>query len=105
MSAGSAASAMPSRGTTGPETGQIQVKTISPNLLDELARSAAPRAAALTPANAAKSVEPKLALDEKAFRWLHNEDAMATGKLAEGIRLFAIDGKKLDDLVAKAIAG
>lgn len=79
--------------------------TISPNLLDELAKSAEPLAAALTPANAAKSVEPKISLDEKAFRWLHNEDAMATEKLAEGIRLFAIDGKKLDDLVAKAIAG
>ena len=79
--------------------------TISPNLLDELAKSGEPLAAALTPANAAKSVEKKISLDEKGFRWLHNEDAMATEKLAEGIRLFAIDGKKLDDLVAKAIAG
>ena len=79
--------------------------TISPNLLDELAKSGEPLAAALTPAHAAKSVEKKISLDEKGFRWLHNEDAMATEKLAEGIRLFAIDGKKLDDLVAKAIAG
>ncbi|MEY3583307.1 MAG: hypothetical protein RJA48_390, partial [Verrucomicrobiota bacterium] len=40
---------------------------------------------------------------EKDFRWHHNEDAMATEKTAEGIRAFAVDGKKLDDLVAKAI--
>ena len=40
---------------------------------------------------------------EKEFRWHHNEDAMATEKTAEGIRAFAVDGKKLDDLVAKAI--
>lgn len=79
--------------------------TISPALLDELSKSSEPVGAALTPAAAAASDLQKIHLDEKTFRWMHNEDAMATEKLAEGIRLFAIDGKKLDDLVAKAIAG
>ena len=39
-------------------------------------------------------------LDEKAFRWAHNEDAMATEKLAEGIRAFAADQIKLERLIA-----
>lgn len=77
--------------------------TISPNLLDELAKSSEELPVALSAANAAKSVEKKIHMDEKSFRWLHNEDAMATEKLAEGIRLFAVDGKKLDDLVEKAL--
>ena len=40
-----------------------------------------------------------LKLDEKAFRWAHNEDAMATEKLAEGIRAFAADQLKLERLI------
>ena len=38
-------------------------------------------------------------LDEKAFRWLHNEDPMATEKLAEGIRRFDADARKLERLI------
>jgi transaldolase len=41
----------------------------------------------------------KLHLDEKAFRWLLNEDAMATEKLAEGIRKFAADSVKLEGMI------
>ena len=41
----------------------------------------------------------KLHLDEKAFRWLLNEDAMATEKLAEGIRKFAADSVKLEAMI------
>jgi transaldolase len=41
----------------------------------------------------------KLHLDEKAFRWLLNEDAMATEKLAEGIRKFAADAVKLEAMI------
>lgn len=40
-------------------------------------------------------------LNEAAFRWEHNQDEMATDKLAEGIRLFAIDQRKLEDLLAE----
>jgi transaldolase len=40
--------------------------------------------------------EPKIHLNEKTFRWMHNEDAMATEKLAEGIRKFYADARKLE---------
>jgi transaldolase len=45
----------------------------------------------------------KLHLDEKRFRWLHNEDAMATEKLAEGIRLFNADAVKLEQYLASLL--
>ena len=46
---------------------------------------------------------PKLALDEKKFRWLFNENAMATEKTAEGIRLFNADAVKLERFIAAKI--
>ena len=49
----------------------------------------------LTPESAAASDAEHVALDEEAFRWMHNEDAMATDKLAEGIRAFDADSLKL----------
>jgi transaldolase len=42
---------------------------------------------------------PAVHLDEAAFRWALNEDAMATEKLAEGIRAFAVDAAKLDRMI------
>ena len=49
---------------------------------------------------AAKKLDiEKVSLDEKKFRWLFNEDAMATEKLAEGIRKFAVDAVKLEDMI------
>ncbi|SDE22588.1 transaldolase [Variovorax sp. CF079] len=73
--------------------------TISPELLAELAASEAPLAHALD-AEAAKALDiPQLRLDEPAFRFALNEDAMATEKLAEGIRAFAADAVKLEKLM------
>lgn len=73
--------------------------TISPELLAELAAGEAPLAHALD-AEAAKRLEiPKVVLDEAAFRYALNEDAMATEKLAEGIRAFAADAVKLEKLM------
>ena len=46
--------------------------------------------------------EERLHLDEKTFRWMHNEDAMATEKLAEGIRTFAADAARLEQLLLTA---
>lgn len=43
--------------------------------------------------------QEKLSLDEMTFRWMQNEDAMATEKLAQGIRGFAADQAKLEDLI------
>lgn len=73
--------------------------TISPELLAELAGSEAPLAHALD-ADAARRLDiPKVSFDERAFRFALNEDAMATEKLAEGIRAFAADAVKLEKLM------
>jgi transaldolase len=73
--------------------------TISPGLLAELQASNEPVIPHLTPAEAAKSDAEKITLDEKAFRFALNEDAMATEKTAQGIRNFAADIVKLEALV------
>ena len=51
----------------------------------------------LDPAKAQASKEERIHLDEKTFRWMHNEDAMATEKLAEGIRKFNSDSRHLEN--------
>lgn len=75
--------------------------TISPDLLEELQNSRNEISRKLDPAVAAKAEIKKISLDEKSFRWMLNEDAMATDKLAEGIRKFAADIVKLEGIVAK----
>jgi transaldolase len=77
--------------------------TISPGLLGELQASEEPIAPKLNAANAASLKIERIAGDEKTFRWLFNEDAMATEKTAEGIRNFAKDIVKLENLVASAL--
>ncbi|AMM23918.1 transaldolase [Variovorax sp. PAMC 28711] len=73
--------------------------TISPDLLGELAGSEAPLTHALD-AEAAKKIDvEKVSYDEASFRFAMNEDAMATEKLAEGIRAFAADAVKLEKLM------
>lgn len=74
--------------------------TISPQLLGELKADSAPIERKLSPAIAKESKIEKLALDEKRFRWLLNENAMATEKTAEGIRLFNADAMKLQQFIA-----
>jgi transaldolase len=73
--------------------------TISPQLLGELQSSTAPITRKLSPEVARTSQVEKLALDEKKFRWLLNENQMATEKTAEGIRLFHADAMKLAKFV------
>jgi transaldolase len=70
--------------------------TISPDLLEKMQQTEGEVKAALTPETAKASKDEKLHLDEKSFRWLHNEDAMGTDKLAEGIRKFNADARKLE---------
>jgi transaldolase len=77
--------------------------TISPALLSELQSSSDPVIPQMTPAEAAKSGLKKLNLDEKTFRYLLNEDAMATEKTAQGIRNFAADIVKLEKLVMEML--
>ena len=74
--------------------------TISPNLLAELQKSTAPLARKLSPEIARDSKIEKIPLDEKKFRWLVNESAMATEKTSEGIRLFNADAVKLEQFIA-----
>jgi transaldolase len=71
--------------------------TISPDLLQKLADTDAPVERKLT-ADANADVQ-KIALDEKTFRFMLNEDAMATEKLAEGIRAFCADSNKLKQMI------
>lgn len=70
--------------------------TISPDLLQKLAEDDGQLVRQLSAEGAA---EPRQTLDQPAFRWQFNEDAMATEKLAEGIRLFARDQEKLEALL------
>lgn len=79
--------------------------TIAPSLLKELEASNETIAVRLDAEKAkAKPVE-KIACHEKSFRWLMNEDAMATEKLAEGIRKFTADLLKLEDFLKKEFLG
>jgi transaldolase len=77
--------------------------TISPELMKELSESIEPLERKLDPEKAKQAKIEKLKLDEKTFRYLLNEDAMATEKTAEGIRKFAADVVKLEKLVASKL--
>lgn len=85
-------------------TGQIEALagcdrlTIAPDLLTALDEDQGPLARQLSPSAATAAAE---ALDETSFRWRMNEDAMATEKLAEGIRNFHADAVKLEGLIAQ----
>ena len=79
--------------------------TISPALLAELAASEAPLARALNAEDAAAMDIARITYTEddgNAFRWALNEDAMASEKLGEGIRIFAADARRLDALLQAA---
>lgn len=76
--------------------------TISPELLAQLAASDAPVQRALDPAQAKAADIAPVQYEEASFRWALNEDAMATEKLAEGIRAFAVDAVRLEQLMKAA---
>jgi transaldolase len=77
--------------------------TISPELMKELSESIEPLERKLDPEKAKQAKIEKLKLDEKTFRYLLNENAMATEKTAEGIRKFAADVVKLEKFVASKL--
>jgi transaldolase len=81
------------------ELAGCELLTISPDLLGELAKTEGTLVTKLTPEKAKAASVTKISADEKSFRWLMNEDAMATEKLAQGIRSFAADLVKLEDLL------
>jgi transaldolase len=71
--------------------------TISPELLEQLEQTEGTVKSSLDPEKAKANTDQRLHLDEKTFRWIHNEDAMATEKLAEGIRKFNADASHLQE--------
>ena len=79
--------------------------TIAPALMAELAAASAPLQRTLDPRTATERGEAKAVLTEPAFRWQMNEDAMATDKLAEGIRKFAEDTQKLQAFLHRRAGG
>ena len=90
-------------------TGQIlelagcDLLTISPKLLGELQKSEEKVERKLSAESAQKMDIERVPTDEKSFRWLLNENAMATEKLSEGIRLFAADSMKLDARISDLV--
>lgn len=77
--------------------------TISPKLLDELAASTDKVEVKLDASKAAGMDIKQIEMDEKTFRWMMNEDPMATDKLAAGIRGFAEDIVRLEKIMAKKL--
>jgi len=92
------------------KTGQIlalagcDLLTIAPDLLKKLSETNGEVPRQLSPEKAKSADLPRAKLDEAAFRWQHNEDAMATDKLAEGIRRFDADARKLEKLITSLAA-
>ena len=78
--------------------------TIAPDLLEKLSKVNGEVPRMLSPEKAKSIDMPKVKLDETAFRWLLNEDAMASDKLAEGIRRFDADARKLEKLITSLAA-
>ena len=78
--------------------------TISPELMGALQASDAPVVRALDPQRAKAAPVHAVTYNEASFRWALNEDAMATEKLAEGIRAFAADAARLDRMIEEATA-
>jgi transaldolase len=78
--------------------------TISPDLLEKLEANQGDVTRRLSADTAKASGEAKIHLDEKSFRWMLNEDAMASDKLSEGIRKFNADARKLEKLAQSMVA-
>ncbi|HEY2406298.1 MAG TPA: transaldolase [Polyangiaceae bacterium] len=78
--------------------------TISPELIKELEGKTEELERKLDPAKAAAMDIPKIHLDEKTYRFMHNEDQMAVEKLSEGIRTFYADARKLEKFARTEVA-
>ena len=77
--------------------------TIGPKFLEMLQNDTAAVPQKLSVATAQATEIPKVSMDEAAFRWSHNQDAMGTDKLAEGIRKFTVDQLKLEAQIKTAL--
>jgi len=77
--------------------------TISPNLLEKMEKTQGEVTRRLSAETARTTDATKIHLDEKTFRWMHNEDAMAVEKLSDGIRKFYADARKLEDFARNKV--
>jgi transaldolase len=78
--------------------------TISPELLEKMQQTQGEIKPGLTREGAKASQGDRIHLDEKTFRWMHNQDPMAVDKLSEGIRKFYADARKLEDYARTKVA-
>jgi transaldolase len=78
--------------------------TISPDLLEQMEKTEGDVQRRLSVETARASDAREIHLDEKTFRWMHNEDAMAVEKLSEGIRKFNADARKLEQYAQARVA-
>jgi transaldolase len=78
--------------------------TISPDLLAKLEQASGDLPRVLSPEKAKGADVKRISLDEKTFRWMHNEDAMASDKLSDGIRRFHADARKLEQYALATVA-
>jgi transaldolase len=78
--------------------------TISPTLMEEMMKTSGTVPRKLDPKDSAKKGGEKIPMDEKAFRWMLNENQMATEKLSDGIRVFAADSRKLEKAISAKLA-
>ena len=78
--------------------------TISPDLLEKMEQAPGEVTRRLSVESAKTSDAQKIHLDEKTFRWMHNQDAMAVEKLSEGIRKFYADARKLEQFAREKVA-
>ena len=85
------------------ELAGCELLTIAPKFLKELENTEGLLIQKLSEEAARQSEVEKISIDEKTFRWMMNEDAMATEKLAEGIRNFTKDLEKLEEQILKRL--
>jgi transaldolase len=78
--------------------------TISPELLENMQQTQGEIKPGLTREGSKASQGDRIHLDEKTFRWMHNQDPMAVDKLSEGIRKFYADARKLEDYARTKVA-
>jgi transaldolase len=78
--------------------------TISPTLLEEMMKTSGAVPRKLDPKDSAQKGGEKIPMDEKIFRWMLNENQMATEKLSDGIRVFAADARKLEKAIAAKLS-
>jgi transaldolase len=77
--------------------------TISPDLLEQMEKTPGDVARRPSVETARASDATQIHLDEKTFRWMHNEDPMAVEKLSEGIRHFYADARKLEQFAQSSL--